>query len=213
MSSGARWNVGAWNVGAWGLAVGMAAVGLVRLSRTQRHPVLIGVAGIGMRLLVPAYPLTVGAVVKRKWWLAAAAAAGGSDGAWIASASPRRPSSTAARPRNEPNEPTSTARSPPPRASCSSRRSRVAAWWSISARRLTSQPTTLRSTLPGSVPGTWRTGRPCRAAAATSTANAAVISLRLRRRCHARPADTYTLRPGGAGFTGNASASQGVRQL
>ena len=74
MSSGARWNVGAWNVGAWGLAVGMAAVGLVRLSRTQRHPLLIGVAGIGMRLLVPAYPLTVAAVVKRKWWLAAVAA-------------------------------------------------------------------------------------------------------------------------------------------
>ena len=74
MSSGARWNVGAWIVGAWGLAVGMAAVGLVRLSRTQRHPVLIGVAGIGMRLLVPAYPLTVAAVVKRKWWLAAVAA-------------------------------------------------------------------------------------------------------------------------------------------
>ena len=74
MSSGARWNVGAWIVGAWGLAVGMAAVGLVRLSRTQRRPVLIGVAGIGMRLLVPAYPLTVAAVVKRKWWLAAVAA-------------------------------------------------------------------------------------------------------------------------------------------
>ena len=52
----------------------MSAVGLVRLSRTQRHPVLIGLAGIGMRLLVPAYPLTVAAAVKRKWWLAAAAA-------------------------------------------------------------------------------------------------------------------------------------------
>jgi endonuclease/exonuclease/phosphatase (EEP) superfamily protein YafD len=74
MSSGARWNVGAWNVGAWGLAAGMTAVGLIRLSRTQRHPVLIGLAGIGMRLLVPAYPLTIAAVVKRKWLLAAAAA-------------------------------------------------------------------------------------------------------------------------------------------
>ncbi len=89
MSRGARWNVGAWNVGAWnvgawGLAGGMAAVGLVRLSRTQRHPVLIGLAGIGMRLLVPAYPLTVAAVVKRKWWLAVAAALlSAGDAVWL----------------------------------------------------------------------------------------------------------------------------------
>lgn len=52
----------------------MSAVGLVRVSRTARHPVLIGLAGIGMRLLVPAYPLTIAALVKRRWLLATAAA-------------------------------------------------------------------------------------------------------------------------------------------
>ena len=69
MSSATRWKVGA-----WGLVAGMTAVACIRVSRSQRHPVLIGLAGIGMRLLIPAYPLTVAAVVKRKWWLAAVAA-------------------------------------------------------------------------------------------------------------------------------------------
>ena len=70
MSSATRWKVGA-----WGLVAGMTAVACIRVSRSQRHPVLIGLAGIGMRLLIPAYPLTVAAVARRNWWLAAAAAA------------------------------------------------------------------------------------------------------------------------------------------
>ena len=59
----------------WGLAGGRSVVGLSRLFRSESEPALIGVQGLGMWLLLPAYPLVVAAVVTRKTALAGVAVA------------------------------------------------------------------------------------------------------------------------------------------
>jgi endonuclease/exonuclease/phosphatase (EEP) superfamily protein YafD len=59
----------------WALAAAMSGVGLIRLVRSDDQPLLIGVQGIGMWLLLPAYPLAVAAAVTRKRALAAVAVA------------------------------------------------------------------------------------------------------------------------------------------
>ncbi len=59
----------------WALAAAMSGVGLIRLVRSDNEPLLIGVQGIGMWLLLPAYPLAVAAAVTRRRALAAVAVA------------------------------------------------------------------------------------------------------------------------------------------
>jgi len=50
----------------WGLAGGMSAIGLIRLFRSESQPQLIGLQGIGMWLLIPAYPLALAAGLTRR---------------------------------------------------------------------------------------------------------------------------------------------------
>ncbi len=59
----------------WVLAAGMSVVGLSRLFRTESEPALIGTQGLGMWLLLPAYPLAVAAIVTRRKALAGVAVA------------------------------------------------------------------------------------------------------------------------------------------
>jgi len=59
----------------WALAAGMSVVGLSRLFRSEGEPALIGTQGLGMWLLLPAYPLAVVAVVTRRKALAGVAVA------------------------------------------------------------------------------------------------------------------------------------------
>ena len=54
----------------WALAAGMSVVGLNRLFRSESEPALIGVQGIGMWLLLPAYPLALAAALTRRKALA-----------------------------------------------------------------------------------------------------------------------------------------------
>src|SRR5664279_2697653 len=60
-------------VGGWALAAGMSGVALARLLRSESQPQLIGVQGIGMWLLLPAYPLAVAAAMTHRRSLAAVA--------------------------------------------------------------------------------------------------------------------------------------------
>ena len=60
-------------VGGWAVAVGMSGVALIRLLRSESQPQLIGIQGIGMWLLLPAYPLAIAAAVTRQKSLAAVA--------------------------------------------------------------------------------------------------------------------------------------------
>ena len=59
----------------WTLAAAMSGVGLIRLARSDSQPLLIGIQGIGMWLLLPAYPLAIAAAATRKRALAAVAVA------------------------------------------------------------------------------------------------------------------------------------------
>ena len=59
----------------WALAAGMSVVGLSRLFRSESEPALIGTQGLGMWLLLPAYPLAVAAIVTRRKALAGVAVA------------------------------------------------------------------------------------------------------------------------------------------
>jgi len=60
-------------VGGWAAAVGMSTAALIRLLRSESQPQLIGIQGIGMWLLLPAYPLAIAAAMTRQKSLAAVA--------------------------------------------------------------------------------------------------------------------------------------------
>ena len=60
-------------VGGWAVAVGMSGVALIRMLRSDSQPQLIGIQGIGLWLLLPAYPLALAAAVTRQRSLAAVA--------------------------------------------------------------------------------------------------------------------------------------------
>jgi endonuclease/exonuclease/phosphatase (EEP) superfamily protein YafD len=58
----------------WILGAGMAGLGMNRIFRSTRWPHLIGLQAVGMWLLLPAYPLTLLALIGRRWALAGVAA-------------------------------------------------------------------------------------------------------------------------------------------
>ena len=59
----------------WALAAALTAVGVIRLFRSDSQPQLIGVQGVGMWLLLPAFPLALAAALTRKRALAVVAVA------------------------------------------------------------------------------------------------------------------------------------------
>ncbi len=64
-------------VGGWGLAAGLVLVAVNRLVRPEHEPLLIGLQGVAVWLLVPALPLAGLALWRRRWALAATAVAVG----------------------------------------------------------------------------------------------------------------------------------------
>ena len=58
----------------WTVAAGMSGVAIIRLIRSDSQPQLIGLQGIGMWLLIPAYPLAIAAALTRRRSLAVVAA-------------------------------------------------------------------------------------------------------------------------------------------
>jgi endonuclease/exonuclease/phosphatase (EEP) superfamily protein YafD len=58
----------------WTTAAGMSVVAVIRLLRSDSQPQLIGLQGVGMWLLLPAYPLAIAAALTRQRSLAVVAA-------------------------------------------------------------------------------------------------------------------------------------------
>ena len=143
-----------------------------------------------------------------RYAVAAAAAPGARSGAWTASASPRRPSRTTARPSSPPTLATSVARSPPARAVSSRLSSIRAAWCSSSARSLTRKPIALRSSCCGSTRPTSMTAMPAATAAFPSARSGpSAPSASMSRRPAARPATSASTRIPISGWPGATTTS------